>query len=215
VSLQFGDCTLDLDARELRRQGESVHVSPKAFELLKLLVENRPRALSKTELLETIWPGVFVSDASLARVVTELREAIGDRARRPHLVRTVHAFGYAFSGEAVEQDRPAALSAFWFVSGARRFDLKVGEQVIGRDSDAGLQLDSPRVSRRHAILLVTDGAVSIEDRESKNGTFLNGERLCARAALRPGDTVRIGPFSLVLHTAGPSRSTETETLSRA
>src|SRR2546422_9256486 len=64
------------------------HLSPKAFELLVVLVERRGEAVSKAELLERVWPKVFVSDASLARVVTELRDAIGDDARE--MIRTVH-----------------------------------------------------------------------------------------------------------------------------
>ena len=84
-----------------RGTGE-VRLSPKAFELLTLLVEARPRALSKTELLERVWPGVFVSEDSLAKVVTEIRQALGDRKRPPRIVRTVHRYGYAFAAEVEE-----------------------------------------------------------------------------------------------------------------
>jgi hypothetical protein len=85
VRICFGECLLDTDARQLHRRAREVRLSPKAFELLKLLVEARPRALSKTELLDRIWPGVFVSGASLARVVNEVRQGIGDPARAPLL----------------------------------------------------------------------------------------------------------------------------------
>src|SRR5262245_3077820 len=96
VKARFGKCRLDTDARRLFRGADEVHLSPKAFELLKLLVENRERALSKSELLQRVWPGVFVSDASLARAVNEVREGVGDRARKPQIIRTVHGFGYGF-----------------------------------------------------------------------------------------------------------------------
>ena len=79
----FGTCALDLEARQLSRDSQSVHLSPKAFELLKTLVEARPKAFSKAELHEKIWPETFVTDDSLARLVAEIRAAIGDHARTP------------------------------------------------------------------------------------------------------------------------------------
>src|SRR5262245_4164352 len=94
--IRFGPCVLDLEARQLFRSGKPVHLSPKAFELLKVLVTERPKAISKAELHERIWPETFVTDDSLARLVAETRAAIGDRARTPTYLRTVHAFGYAF-----------------------------------------------------------------------------------------------------------------------
>ena len=152
MRIRFDECVLDTDARQLHCSGREVHLSPKAYELLKLLVEVRPRALSKTELVARIWPGVFVSDASLARVVNEVRQGIGDSARDPHLLRTVHAFGYAFSGEASARLEPyAGRSSCWLTADGRRFPLAEGEQTIGRDADTG---ESPRVSRHHARIVV-------------------------------------------------------------
>ena len=79
------------------------HLSPKAFELLRMLVEHRPRALSKQELHEHLWPATFVSEVESGRVsIAELREALGDIARQPRFIRTAHRFGYAFCGDAIE-----------------------------------------------------------------------------------------------------------------
>ena len=89
MKVRFAGCRLDTDARQFFRGAREVRLSPKAFELLKVLVENRHRALSKEESLQLVWPGVFVSDASLARVVTEIRAGVGDRARQARIVRTV------------------------------------------------------------------------------------------------------------------------------
>jgi hypothetical protein len=190
-----------------------VHLSPKAFDLLNLLVEVRPRALSKTELHARIWPGVFVSDASLARVVNEVRQGIGDDARDPHLLRTVHAFGYAFSGEtSVDGEPGAGRSTCWLVTDERRFPLVDGEQTIGRDADTGVWLESPRVSRRHARIVVRGARATLEDLGSKNGTFIGGERLSGPRELKPGDTIRIGPFTLVFAVGGTAGSTETGVL---
>jgi DNA-binding winged helix-turn-helix (wHTH) protein len=86
--LWFGSCRLDCEARTLVCRGREVHLAPKAFEVLRVLVDNRPRALSKAELLERVWPGVFVADDSLAKVVSQLRKAIGDDNAAP-VIRTV------------------------------------------------------------------------------------------------------------------------------
>src|SRR4029453_10492347 len=92
----FGDFVLDLDTHELVRAGTPVSLSPKAFRLLGILVENRPKALSKTELQDHLWPGTFVVEKNLTNLVSEIREAPGDDPGHPRLSRTVHRFGYAF-----------------------------------------------------------------------------------------------------------------------
>jgi DNA-binding winged helix-turn-helix (wHTH) protein len=78
VRVAFGDCTLDSETRELFRNERPAHLSPKAFRLLELLLEGRPRALSKAEIHQKIWPEAFVSEATLASLIAEIREAIGD-----------------------------------------------------------------------------------------------------------------------------------------
>src|SRR5687768_15146601 len=135
MKVRFADCTLDLEERRLVRGDREAHLSPKAFELLRVLVENRGRAASKAELLERVWPGVFVSDASLARVVTEIREAVGDRARKTGIIRTVHGYGYAF-GAPIENLEPLVVAdadpTCWIVWRKRAFPLTEGEHIVGR-----------------------------------------------------------------------------------
>jgi pSer/pThr/pTyr-binding forkhead associated (FHA) protein len=70
------------------------------------------------------------------------------------------------------------------------------------------------VSRHHARITVNDGSATIEDLESKNGSFIGGVRVNAPTPLRPGDTIRIGPFTLIFRMAGDMASTETEARSR-
>src|SRR5688500_16334993 len=103
--MKFAECVLDTDARRLVCANQEVHLSPKEFELLKLLVESRPRALAKGELLERLWPGVFVSEASLAKVVSNNRDAVGHHEDAP-LIRTVHGYGYAFAATVHADDSP-------------------------------------------------------------------------------------------------------------
>jgi DNA-binding winged helix-turn-helix (wHTH) protein len=217
VAFRFGEYLLDVDARRLFRGSHEVHLSPKAFELLRLLVETRPRALTKADLLERIWPGVFVSESSLTRVVNEVRSALDDAARQPRIVRTVHGYGYAFAAEVDGDDRLAASrvakalgGGCWLVFGRRELPLTDGEHVVGREADADICLASPKVSRRHASLKVTGMHATIEDLKSKNGTSVRGERISSTVALEPGDEIEIGPFTLVFRSGVDATSTETE-----
>ena len=213
VKLRFGDCTLDIETRRLFRGDEEVHLSPKAFELLRLLIEHRDRALSKAELLEQVWTGVSVSDASLARAVTEIREAVGDAAREAHIIRTVHAYGYAFSAkvEPAEPGRPRGADAScWIVWRKRAFALSQGEHIVGREPGVTVWLDSPRVSRHHARVVVNGTAATIEDLGSKNGTIVRGARISSPVGLESGDEIRIGPFRLSFRVGSGQATTESE-----
>ena len=84
----------------LRRGPAPIPLTPRAFDLLALLVHERPKAISKDGLLKALWPDSFVTDGSLSQVVTELRQALGDSPREPEYIRTVHRYGYAFCGHA-------------------------------------------------------------------------------------------------------------------
>jgi DNA-binding winged helix-turn-helix (wHTH) protein len=98
LKLRFDDFTLDDDTRQLLRPDREVHLSPKAFDLLAMLLAARPRALPKAVLHTGLWPDTFVSEANLAMLVAEIRSALGDDARTPRFVRTVQRYGYAFHG---------------------------------------------------------------------------------------------------------------------
>lgn len=110
MKLRFGDCVLDTDERVLLRAAQPVHLTPKAFHLLSFLLEVRPRAVSKSELQDKLWPSSFVSEGNLATLVKEARIAIGDDARKPIYIRTVHGYGYAFPGAVQDDPAPHAHS---------------------------------------------------------------------------------------------------------
>jgi DNA-binding winged helix-turn-helix (wHTH) protein len=78
MRVRFGKCVLDSETRELLVSGKPFHISPKAFELLEILIESRPRALSKSEIHERLWRDTFVSDGTLTSLLAEVRSAIGD-----------------------------------------------------------------------------------------------------------------------------------------
>lgn len=213
MRLRFGECVLDTDARELRRGGAPCELSPKGLQFLQLLLESRPRALAKTEIHERLWPDSFVSDSSLARLASEVRAAIGDDARHPHLLRTLHGHGYAFaSGVVVEpQLETGRLTAFRLLWGERQAALCEGANVLGRGSETTVRIDHGRVSRVHACIRVEGERAWLEDLGSKNGTFLRGERVSGPAELSDGDEIRVGTVVVMFRRADRDFTTETGT----
>jgi DNA-binding winged helix-turn-helix (wHTH) protein len=211
-STRFGDFTLDLDTRELRRDTTAIKLSPKALYLLEILVRNRPKALSKAVLLESLWPDSFVVEKNLVNLVAEIRDALGDDPAEPRFVRTVHRFGYAFTQPAADPASTPGVrhAAFRLVWADGRAGLADGEHVIGRDPDLLLFLDAPSVSRRHAVLRVTGDHATLEDLGSKNGTFIGDRRLSTVTPLCDGDTIRVGSVTLTFRFISAPGPTETE-----
>ena len=218
MKIRFGPCVLDLDTRQLLRNGKEIHLTPKAYALLEILVSDRPKVVSKADLQQRLWPDTFVVEANLSALVAEIRTALGDRAQAPQFIRTVHGFGYAFCAEATLAPiapRPRAPGtqspSCWLEWGKRRFPLTHGEHVIGRDPDVDIKLDGSTVSRRHARLIVTSEGASLEDFGSKNGTFHDGSRVHSPVRLADGDDIRIGSVLVTFHARGSQLSTETQT----
>jgi DNA-binding winged helix-turn-helix (wHTH) protein len=213
MQIRFGECVLDSETRELHVRGKAIHIKPKVFQFLELLLENRPRAVSKKQIHERLWPGTYVSDGALTSLLVDVRHAIGDKARRPLYVRTVHRFGYAFCGSAEEVRRKAASSArrwsCWVLRGGKRTALEPGETIIGRDPGAGLYIDDPSVSRRHGRIFVTEDSATLEDLGSKNGTHVENERIEAPVPLMDGARIRIGNVALTFRMFSLPHSTQT------
>jgi hypothetical protein len=184
--------------------------SLQTFQLLEALLAERPRALSRAELNDRLWPGTAMGYTSLAGVVAELRKALDDDRSEPRYLRTVHRFGYAFCGEAAEEPLGArasfACSLTWE---GREIGLVEGENVIGRDESCAVRIEAPRVSRRHACIRVCGPEASIEDLGSKNGTFLRGRQLAGAADLEDGDEIGIGGARFTFRAAYGSGSTVT------
>jgi DNA-binding winged helix-turn-helix (wHTH) protein len=218
MRLRFGEFVFDSRTRELRHGGRPLPLPPKPLRFLEVLLEGRPEALSKSQIMERVWPDTFVTEASLARLAAELRAAIGDDAKAPRFVRTVYGLGYAFCGEARDEplaasDPPPRALGLRLTLGSREIPLTEGENILGRAEDARVWIDSVKASRRHARVMVRDAQATLEDLASKNGTFLRGRRIAGPEPLRDGDEIVIGPI-LMTFRAGPSRSTETDTAVR-
>jgi DNA-binding winged helix-turn-helix (wHTH) protein len=214
LRVRFGECVFDSVTRELKRKGQPVHLPPKAFQLLELLVSRRPRPVPRAEIRDTLWPDTAVGSSSLARVMADVRAAIGDDARKPRLVRTVHGFGYAFSGDAVLEQAPGSRQldalACRLVWGEREIPLGEGEHVVGRLPDVTVWIDSTSVSRRHARIVVSEGRAVLEDLGSKNGTWLKGQRLTEPTELSDSDVIAVGSVVLKFRAARVAVSTQTD-----
>ena len=200
-AVTFGDFVLDPNARELRRRGTPVPLSPKAYQLLDVLVASRPKALSKSALQEHLWPDTFVVEKNVVNLIAEIRDALGDDAVHPRFIRTVHRFGYAFRDpaepSAPQEKRPAgSVPRFRVAWPGGRAGLGDGEHVLGRDPDLELFLDAPDVSRRHARITITGSVATIEDLDSRNGTFVGDRRVESATGLADGDSIRVGSVRL-------------------
>ena len=99
---KFQDFTLDAERRELRRGRELIAVEPQVFDVLKYLIDNRDRVVSNDDLIEAVWRGRIVSEATVSTRMNAVRRAIGDSGERQRFVRTVARKGYRFVME-VEQ----------------------------------------------------------------------------------------------------------------
>src|SRR5262252_1395731 len=209
----FGDCAFDPETRQLLREEKPVHLSPKAFHLLEILLEGRPKAFSKAEIHERVWPGAFVSEVTLASLVTEIREAIGEQAKDARFIRTVHGFGYAFSGAASEVGGETAgqQSRWRLIWNERVISLPEGETILGRGNSCRVRIDDANVSRRHARIVVAAEEATLEDLGSRNGVFVGDERISQPRRLGDGDTIRIGPTTLTIRRAvSADDATQTE-----
>jgi DNA-binding winged helix-turn-helix (wHTH) protein len=193
VRVSFGDFVVDSSARQILRDATPVHLTGKAFQLLTLLIAERPSVVTKKEIYDVIWPNVFVQEANIKNLVAELRGAMGDDGEA--IIRTERGVGYAFAADA--RDEPAARSPrFVLVVNGVAFALRDGRNVIGREARAQIRLESSAVSRSHATVTVNGDEAVLQDLGSRNGTHLNGEKLEAARPLHEGDEIRIAQFAI-------------------
>jgi DNA-binding winged helix-turn-helix (wHTH) protein len=218
MRLSFGRFTFDSDTRELLDDGRRARVSPKAFDLLQLLLERRPAVVSKTEIQERVWAGTFVGDASLTVVVAEIRQALGDSSRDAAFVRTVHRVGYSFCGTAAETpsgpDAAAPFCGCWLAWDNKAFPLVEGTNIVGRDPRCTVWVDGSGVSKRHARISIARGEATLEDLESSNGTFVGGRRITGPRRLSDGDVIDLGAATVSFRMWSDERPPKTERIAR-
>ena len=202
MRFRFGDFSFDVGRHLLHSGAESIHLSPKAYQLLALLLAKRPDAVSRTEMLETLWPGAAGSEGNLTSIVSEVRHALGEGARGGTWVRTVHGFGYAFEGEATEA--PGHLRHL-LVRGRQEVELSSGTNLLGREREAAVRIGHPSVAHEHARIVVTGDQAELEDLAGAETTFRGAEPARGRLLLKDGDVIRVGEVELTYRTRPAAR----------
>ncbi len=133
----FGQCELDTERLELRRDGELQAVEPQVFSLLVLLIENRDHVVSKDDLIVAVWEGRVVSDASLSSRISAARTAVGDTGRSQAIIRTMPKRGFRFVADIL-QDKAARAEP---QSGAYDYQA-MGKSLPDKPSIAVLPFDN-------------------------------------------------------------------------
>ena len=95
-SYEFGPFQVDLQERVVRRDGEAVALTPKAFDTLLVLIENSGRVIEKDDLMKKVWPNTFVEEANLAVNISVLRKALGTTVTGGQYIETIPRRGYRF-----------------------------------------------------------------------------------------------------------------------
>ena len=133
MEFRFAEFEIDLGQHELRRSGEVVGVEPQVFDLLVHLIRHRDRIVSKDELIEIIWQGRIVSEATLSSRVSAARRAIGDNGEDQRLIRTLHKRGFRFIGSLDDAGSPPPDSA---VEAAQSATAATDADALPQNADA-------------------------------------------------------------------------------
>jgi predicted ATPase/DNA-binding winged helix-turn-helix (wHTH) protein len=166
----FGDYTLDRRRYELRRGEQRLALEPKAFDLLLYLIEHRDRVVGRDELLEHVWPEQFLSDHSLTARLRSVRQVLGDEARKPRFIETVHGRGYRFIA-AVRSvpapdvapgafSQPVVWQRFERVEVASALDSVV--PMVGREAEVAFlhqRLERSRHGRRQVVFVTGEAGL--------------------------------------------------------
>jgi len=161
--------------------------------------------MSQSALYDVLWPDTYVQRTNLHNLVREIRAALCDRDRK--IIRTNFGFGFSFAAEAFS-DEARRVNAQMVVAD-QEFDLHDGENLVGRERNATVRIDSKSVSRIHARITITADGATVEDLRSKNGTFVHGKRLRSPSPIADGDEVTFGSVSAVFRVM---ETPETDTL---
>jgi len=196
-SFKLGDWLVEPMLDRMSRGEQIVRLRPRAMDVLACLALQAGELASKQQLIDAVWRTEFVSEHALTQVIAELRAALGDNARNPSYIENIPRRGYRLvaSLTPIESTEPAAtgLSLPFRLEGEEaEFSLAQGTNLIGRTADSVVLIDRTEVSRCHARIVVEGTAATLEDLGSKNGTYLNGQRIRQPTMLTDGDEIWIG-----------------------
>jgi len=193
-SYEFGAFLLGISARVVLHNGEILPITTKAFEALRVLVENRGHIVEREELMQKVWPDTFVEEGNLSVTVSMLRKALGDSSSEPKYLATVPGRGYRFVADVRETQ---AESADWVLEKQTKTRViveqeeELDEPKIGEAIDPLSKLDvvaspSPRPLASPATALTT-------------GTIDEPRRSAWKIIVGAGALVAIGAFGLWLY----------------
>src|SRR6516225_4230499 len=159
---EFGPFRLDPAERSLLRDGKPVPLTPKAFELLVLLVENRGHLLKKDELIERVWPNTFVEEANLVQNVSVLRKALDDKNGGAQYIETVPKGGYRFTAAVVDHTPAAGVESHAVEPLRSRFASRVAlRRVLAFLATAAVAVTLMLAFQRGLLHLRSSGAASV------------------------------------------------------
>jgi DNA-binding winged helix-turn-helix (wHTH) protein len=217
MRIGFGAWVLDSGSRELLKGSAPVHLSPKAFDILEILVARRPNVVSKDVLLREVWGAKVVEEANLAIVVGEIRKALGDDPKAPSIILTVSRRGYRFAADTHDLGVNASADSAvrcWLTWNDTTLPLREGENLVGRHPANTVWINAASVSRAHARIIVSPDGVTVEDRGSRNGTFVERERVAGAHLLVDGSTVTFGSEKTVFRQWSDTAALGTEPVLR-
>lgn len=206
----FDRCSVDTSSRQVVLDGTAMELTPKAFELLRLLIQARPRVVTKAEVMQALWPDCFVQEANVPVLIHEARVAIGD-AEAARVIKTHHRVGYAFTAEACEtrsvgRRQPLGTHTYLLAFPDRRIELAEGVSTVGRQAGCDIQVNDASVSRLHARVIVSGTVAQVEDLHSKNGTRVRGQPVAAPMVVTAGDVVTFGVVDAEVLVEHPTES---------
>jgi DNA-binding winged helix-turn-helix (wHTH) protein len=132
--ITFDPFHLDLGNECLWRGERALALTPKAFAVLRSLVERAGYLVSKEELLSTVWSETVVSDAVLKVCVGEIRKILGDDSKAPRFIETAHRRGYRFIAPITTAAQPVSSSKFQVSSSQSAFRIPQSHWWVGRRS---------------------------------------------------------------------------------
>lgn len=215
MRVRFGSFVFDSATRELLGNGRPVHLSPKSFDLLEILIAQRPAVVPKGLLQDRLWPDSFVDEANIGNAIAEIRRALADDPRSPSYVCTVPRRGYRFCADAQEAGAPAPKAAaerpqWWLSWQDATLPLADGENLVGRHPSCAVWINARSVSREHARIVIAGGQATIEDCGSTNGTLVDGTRITSPHLLVDGAAITFGSETATFRQLTEATTAETE-----
>jgi len=215
-TFRLGEWVVEPQFGRLTRGGTTVGLEFKVMEVLLCLARRSGTLVIRQDLIDAVWATEYVSNNTLTHAIAELRSALGDDAKNPSYIETIHRRGYRLLADVADQedtdpDDSPETSCYYVLTGDRRVPLRDGENLIGRVPWATITVDEPQVSRRHARILVDGSTAVLEDLGSKNGTYLNGRPAEAPTPLSDGDRIGLGSHSVFLQLTAAVTTEEGDT----